>query len=50
MPRPGSKTDCDECGNKVTLEIVDADGVLVGVECPDCGYYVTRYMPGMEPR
>lgn len=45
------RTECDGCGKTgVVLDIEDADGVLIGGECPDCGYYVTRYMPGMEPR
>lgn len=44
------KTRCEECGEKVTLATIDNDGVLIGDECPSCGYYVTRYMPGMEPR
>jgi len=41
---------CDECEHTFFLTIVDADGVLIGGECPKCGYYVTRYMPGQEPR
>lgn len=41
------KTTCEECGAKVALEVEDADGVLEGGECA-CGYYVTRYVPGME--
>lgn len=40
---------CEECGENVVLTTVDADGVLIGDECPSCGYYVTRYMPGMKP-
>lgn len=44
------KTTCEECGHTVTLDIEDADGVLIGAECPGCGYYVTRYMPGMKPK
>jgi DNA-directed RNA polymerase subunit RPC12/RpoP len=44
------KTTCEECGAKVTLEIEDADGILEGNECPKCGYYVTRYVPGMKPK
>lgn len=42
------RTTCEECDARVTLDIVDADGVLIGAECV-CGYYVTRYMPGMSP-
>lgn len=42
------KTECEECGAKITLDTVDSDGVLIGAECK-CGYYVTRYMPGMNP-
>ena len=37
-------TTCEECGARVTLTSWDADGVLIGDECP-CGYYVTRYTP-----
>lgn len=44
------KTTCEYCGERITLDIVDADGVLIGAECPKCGEYVTRYMPGQEPR
>jgi len=44
------RASCEECGAIVKLETVDADGVLIGAECPICGYYVTRYMPGMEPK
>ncbi len=44
------RTTCEECGAKVTLDIQDADGVLIGGTCPKCGYYVTRYLPGQEPR
>jgi Zn ribbon nucleic-acid-binding protein len=43
-------TTCEECGTRLTLTLIDADGVLIGDECPKCGYYVTRYMPGQEPR
>lgn len=43
------RTECEDCGRTLTLGIVDPDGVLIGAECV-CGYYVTRYMPGMEPR
>ena len=42
-------TTCDGCGAHVRLTTVDADGVLIGDECP-CGYYVTRYMPGKAPK
>jgi hypothetical protein len=42
------KTICEECGSLIRIETIDADGVLIGDEC-SCGYYVTRYMPGMEP-
>ena len=44
------RTTCEECGTAVTLTTKDADGVLIGDECLSCGYYVTRYMPGMEPK
>jgi len=44
------KTTCEECGFPAVLDTVDADGVLIGGECPRCGYYITRYMPGMEPK
>jgi hypothetical protein len=40
---------CEECGSTLSLTTVDADGVLIGDEC-ECGYYVTRYLPGQEPR
>lgn len=43
------RTHCDECGHHVTLDIIDSDGVLIGAECPHCGYYNTRYMPGQAP-
>lgn len=43
------RTTCEECGTRLTLDIYDADGVLVGAECPKCGYYVTRYLPGQDP-
>lgn len=42
-------TECEDCGTRITLTTVDADGVLIGDECP-CGSYVTRYMPGQAPR
>lgn len=41
---------CEECGHKFCIEDVDADGVLIGGECPNCTYFVTRYMPGQEPK
>lgn len=43
------RTTCENCGKRVTLDIEDADGILIGGECV-CGYYVTRYLPGQEPR
>jgi predicted nucleic acid-binding Zn-ribbon protein len=43
------RTECDGCGRFYTLTIIDADGVLIGDECPDCGYYTTRYVPGQRP-
>jgi predicted nucleic acid-binding Zn ribbon protein len=43
-------TTCEECGTRLKLTTIDADGVLIGDECPSCGYYVTRYMPGQEPK
>lgn len=43
------RTVCEECGSRVVLDTVDADGTLIGAECK-CGYYVTRYMPGKSPR
>lgn len=43
------RTTCEECGHRLTLTTIDNDGILIGDECP-CGYYVTRYMPGMEPK
>lgn len=46
MPK---NTTCEYCQRKITLDIEDADGVLIGAECV-CGEYVTRYMPGQEPR
>lgn len=42
------RTTCEECGERLTLDTVDADGVLIGAES-SCGYYVTRYMPGQKP-
>ena len=47
---PTKRTICEECGHRVTLDTVDADGVLIGAECGHCGYYVTRYMPGQKPK
>lgn len=44
------RTTCDGCNKAITLNTIDADGVLIGAECPSCGYYTTRYMPGQEPR
>lgn len=44
------KTECEYCFNQIKLTTVDADGVLIGDECPHCGEYVTRYMPGQEPK
>lgn len=43
------RTDCDGCGSRITISTVDNDGVLIGDECPHCGYYTTRYMPGQKP-
>lgn len=39
---------CEECGRSLVLDTIDSDGVLIGAEC-ECGYYVTRYMPGEAP-
>ena len=39
--------DCDGCGEWITLDV--PEDVLIGGECPHCGYYTTRYQPGMEP-
>lgn len=44
-----TRTECDGCGKRINLNIVDVDGVLIGGEC-ECGYYTTRYMPGMKPK
>jgi len=44
------RVTCDECGHHFIIGTVDADGVLIGDPCPKCGYYVTRYMPGQEPK
>lgn len=43
------RTTCENCQNPIRIRSIDADGVLVGDECPHCGYYVTRYMPGQDP-
>lgn len=43
-------TECESCLHDLTLTVIDPDGVLIGNECPSCGYYVTRYMPGKEPK
>jgi hypothetical protein len=43
-------TTCEECGAHIRLTTIDADRVLIGDECSSCGYYVTRYMPGQEPK
>ena len=49
--KPDSKrTSCEYCGATISLSTIDADGVLIGDECPKCGEYVTRYMPGQAPR
>jgi hypothetical protein len=44
------KASCEECGCTFYLTTIDGDGTLIGDECPSCGYYVTRYMPGQEPK
>ena len=44
------RTTCDGCQAPLTINTIDADGVLIGDECPTCGYYTTRYLPGQEPR
>lgn len=41
---------CDECGNTLSLRTIYEDGVLIGDPCPACGYWVSRYMPGQEPK
>lgn len=46
----GMVTECENCLHVFTIRTIDGDGVLIGDECPECGYYVTRYMPGQEPR
>jgi hypothetical protein len=43
------RTTCEYCQRKIVLDIIDNDGVLIGAECV-CGEYVTRYMPGQEPK
>ena len=43
------RDECEECQRKIVLDTVDHDGVLLGALCK-CGYYVTRYAPGMSPR
>lgn len=43
------RTTCDECNTPLSINTVDADGVLIGDECPKCGYYTTRYLPGQAP-
>lgn len=43
------RTTCEECGSTVSIRTIDADGVLIGDECINCGYYITRYMPGEAP-
>ena len=43
------RTTCDECQTRIVLDIEDADGVLIGGECPTCEMYVTRYLPGQAP-
>ena len=42
--------NCDGCGHRFIIATVDCDGVLIGDECPKCGYYVTRYLPGQKPK
>jgi hypothetical protein len=39
------RTSCEECGSRVTLDTQDGPDPLdlIGGECPNCGYYVTRY-------
>lgn len=41
------RTTCEECGARIVLD--EYDDIFVGKECK-CGYYVTRYQPGMEIR
>ena len=40
------RTDCDGCGNIYVLDV--PEDILIGGECPKCGYYTTRYQPGQE--
>ena len=40
------RTKCENCGQSLTLDI--EDDIFIGGECR-CGYYVTRYLPGMNP-
>lgn len=47
-PYRAVSTDCDGCGHIYTLRTTDADGILIGDECPKCEYYTTRYQRGME--
>ena len=44
------KTPCDGCNKTIIINTVDSDGVLIGDECPHCGYYTTRYLPGQAPQ
>lgn len=44
------RTECDGCGERITITTEDADGVLIGGECGNCGYYTTRYLPGQGPK
>jgi hypothetical protein len=44
------RTTCDECLTPLTLTTLYDDDVFIGDECPECGYWVSRYMPGQEPR
>lgn len=49
QPYETLRTYCEECGELCLLTTTDPDGILIGDECL-CGYYVTRYQRGMEPR
>ncbi len=40
-------TECDGCDEIIMLRTTDADGILIGDECPWCGYYTSRYQRGM---
>lgn len=40
-------TECDGCDEWVRLDVPEE--VFIGGECGLCGYYTTRYQPGMEP-